>query len=56
MKAPVSTVAVVPRLNEPQDPEFWLEKAGSPKAKLENEKPQGQTVNYDELVQRWQSQ
>ena len=24
-----------------------------PKAKLENEKPQGETVNYDELVARW---
>ena len=45
-----------PRLNEPQDDAFWLEKPGSPKAKLENEKPQGQTVNYDDLVARWQSQ
>jgi hypothetical protein len=28
--------------------------AGWPEAKLENEKPQGETVNYDELVKRWQ--
>jgi glycerol transport system substrate-binding protein len=26
---------------------------GGAKAKLDNEKPQGQTVNYDELVARW---
>ena len=42
-----------PRLNEPQDPEYWLSQDGAPKAKLENEKPQGETVDYDELVERW---
>jgi glycerol transport system substrate-binding protein len=41
-----------PRLNEEQDPSVWLGKGGA-KAKLDNEKPQGQTVNYDELVARW---
>jgi glycerol transport system substrate-binding protein len=44
-----------PRLNEPKDPGHWLSQAGSPKAKLENEKPQGQTIPYEELVSRWQS-
>ncbi len=44
-----------PRLNEEQDPTVWLEKEGSPKAKLENEKPQGETIDYDELIKRWQS-
>ncbi|WP_075996906.1 ABC transporter substrate-binding protein [Salaquimonas pukyongi] len=42
-----------PRLNEPKDPSEWLGKPDGPKAKLENEKPQGETVNYDELVARW---
>jgi len=42
-----------PRLNEPKDPSEWLGKGGA-KAKLENEKPQGVTVNYDELVASWQ--
>ena len=42
-----------PRLNEERDPSYWLNQAGSPKAKV-NEKPQGVTVNYDELVKRWQ--
>ncbi len=41
-----------PRLNEEKDASEWLGKGGA-KAKLENEKPQGETVNYDELVKRW---
>ena len=44
-----------PRLNEPQTAEYWYENGGA-KPPLENEKPQGQTVNYDELVARWQQQ
>jgi glycerol transport system substrate-binding protein len=42
-----------PRLNPESDPQVWLNKPGSPKPKLKNEKPKGQTVNYDELVKRW---
>ncbi|TVM19227.1 carbohydrate ABC transporter substrate-binding protein [Oceanidesulfovibrio indonesiensis] len=42
-----------PKLNEPRDPEYWYNQPGAPKAKLENEKPQGQTVDYDELIQAW---
>jgi len=42
-----------PRLNEESDPEEWLSKPGSPKAKLDNEKPQGETVAYEELIKRW---
>jgi len=34
-----------PRLNKPTDPNKWLSKAGSPKAKR-NEKPKGKTVPY----------
>jgi len=41
-----------PRLNEPKDPSAWLGKGGA-KAKLANEKPQGETIAYDELVKRW---
>ena len=43
-----------PRLNEEREPSYWLNQAGSPKAKLANEKPQGETIDYDKLVQRWQ--
>ncbi len=43
-----------PKLNKKVDPEKWLNKPGSPKAKLANEKPQGITVDYDELIKTWQ--
>ncbi len=42
-----------PRLNAPKDPKEWLGKPDGPKAKLADEKPQGQTIDYDELVKRW---
>jgi glycerol transport system substrate-binding protein len=42
-----------PRLNPESDPEEWLSKPGAPKAKLDNEKPQGETVAYEELIKRW---
>ncbi|MCJ8340474.1 MAG: ABC transporter substrate-binding protein [Pseudomonadales bacterium] len=42
-----------PKLNPEQDPEYWLSQPGSPKPKLANEKPQGVTVNYDELLKSW---
>ena len=43
-----------PRLNEPKDPSEWLGKADGPKAKLDNEKPKGETIAYEEIVKRWQ--
>ncbi|MGD1870903.1 MAG: ABC transporter substrate-binding protein [Neomegalonema sp.] len=42
-----------PRLNEEKDPSEWLGRADGPKAKLDNEKPQGKTIAYDELIKRW---
>jgi glycerol transport system substrate-binding protein len=42
-----------PRLNAEVDPAEWLGKPNGPAAKLENEKEQGQTVSYDDLVKRW---
>ena len=42
-----------PRLNPKSDPQVWLDKPGAPWPKLANEKPQGETVNYDDLVKRW---
>jgi glycerol transport system substrate-binding protein len=42
-----------PRLNAEVDPAEWLGKADGPKAKLANEKPQGETIAYDELIKRW---
>lgn len=43
-----------PKLNEPRDPQYWLDQPGAPKAELENEKPQGRTVPYDELLKSWE--
>ena len=42
-----------PRLNPEIDPNVWLSRPGSPKAKLANEKPQGETIAYEELIKRW---
>jgi glycerol transport system substrate-binding protein len=42
-----------PRLNEPRDAEYWLAKDGAPWAQLDDEKPQGETIAYDELIKRW---
>ena len=42
-----------PRLNEEKDPSEWLGKENGPHAKLDNEKPKGETVAYDELIKRW---
>lgn len=42
-----------PRLNEPKDPAEWLGKDNGPHAKLDNEKPKGETIAYDELIKRW---
>lgn len=43
-----------PKLNEPRDAQYWLDQPGAPKPKLGNEKPQGKTVPYDEMVESWQ--
>jgi len=45
-----------PRLNELRERAHWLSQPGSPKAKLDNEKPQGETIAYEELVERWSAQ
>jgi glycerol transport system substrate-binding protein len=42
-----------PKMNEVVDAQYWLDQPGSPVAKVENEKPQGVTVSYDELIKSW---
>jgi glycerol transport system substrate-binding protein len=42
-----------PKLNPRKGADYWLSQPGAPKPKLANEKPQGQTVSYDKLVQAW---
>jgi glycerol transport system substrate-binding protein len=43
-----------PKLNEEQDPEYWLSQPGAPKPKLENEEEEPITVAYEELIKSWQ--
>lgn len=45
-----------PQLNEPRDPAYWLAQPGAPKAQLAEEKPQGMTVAYDQLIKSWQGE
>ncbi|WP_245412273.1 ABC transporter substrate-binding protein [Notoacmeibacter ruber] len=45
-----------PKLNEEKDPQEWLSQEGAPKAKLENENEEPQTIAYDDLVKRWSSE
>ncbi|MBY4676740.1 ABC transporter substrate-binding protein [Marinobacterium arenosum] len=42
-----------PKLNPKRDAEYWLSQPGAPKAKLSNEKPQGETVAYEDLLKSW---
>lgn len=42
-----------PKLNAKRDADYWLSQPGSPKAKLANEKPQGETVAYEDLLKSW---
>ena len=47
-----------PVMNEERDPEYWYAKAEqdgnlAPQRKLANEKPQGETVDYDTLLKTW---
>ncbi len=42
-----------PKLNEMKSRDYWLSQPGSPKAKLSNEKPKPETIDYDELIKSW---
>lgn len=43
-----------PKLNKKKSRDYWLAQPGAPKAKLKNEKPAGQTIDYDELIRTWE--
>ena len=42
-----------PKLNKKEDPKKWLSDKHAPWAKLANEKPKGETINYNTLLQAW---
>jgi len=45
-----------PKLNPEKDPNFWLNQPGAPKPKLSNEKPKGETIAYDKLLESWKAE
>ncbi|MEX1214540.1 extracellular solute-binding protein [Saccharospirillum sp.] len=40
-------------LSDARGADYWLAQPGSPKSALGNEKPQGRTVRYDDLLSAW---
>lgn len=42
-----------PKLNAKKDPAAWLSPNAAPWSKLANEKPKGETIAYDKLLQAW---
>ncbi|MGD6459160.1 hypothetical protein VWU46_22700, partial [Xanthomonas citri pv. citri] len=42
-----------PKLNPKSDPAKWLSDEHAPWKKLANEKPKGETIAYDKLLQAW---
>jgi len=42
-----------PKLNDKKDPSQWLSNNSAPWKKLANEKPKGETVPYEKLLQAW---
>ncbi|GEK47982.1 ABC transporter substrate-binding protein [Halomonas pacifica] len=42
-----------PLLNDERAPEFWLDEPGAPKPRLEDERPPGQTMPYDQMMEEW---
>jgi len=44
-----------PKLNKKEDPKKWLSDKAAPWAKLANEKPKGETIAYDALLNAWKA-
>ncbi len=42
-----------PKLGPERDPSYWMNQPGAPKPKLGNEKPPGETIDYDVLIRGW---
>jgi len=41
-----------PKLNPKKDPEYWYKQPGAPKPKLDNEKPQGKTMQWEAIMNK----
>ncbi|MCP5181665.1 MAG: carbohydrate ABC transporter substrate-binding protein [Pseudomonadales bacterium] len=42
-----------PKLNAERDAQYWFDQPGAPVPKLADEKPQGETVAYEDLIKAW---
>jgi len=47
--------ACSPKLNDKKDPSTWLSANAAPWAKLASEKPKGETIAYDSLLNAWKA-
>lgn len=43
-----------PKLNPEEPAQTWFDRPGAPKAKLANEEPKPETIDYDTLIKSWQ--
>jgi glycerol transport system substrate-binding protein len=43
-----------PKLNPEEPAQVWFDRPGAPKAKLANEDPKPETIDYDTLIKSWQ--
>lgn len=46
-------VKCAPKLNPKEDPKKWLTDVTAPRNRLANEKPKGETIEYEKLLQAW---
>ncbi len=44
-----------PKLNDERKESYWLGQPGAPKPQLKNEKPKGETMDYDTLIKAWRA-
>jgi glycerol transport system substrate-binding protein len=42
-----------PKLNAPKSADQWLNDTRAPRRKLANERPQGATIAYEQLLEAW---
>ncbi|MBS4038420.1 MAG: carbohydrate ABC transporter substrate-binding protein, partial [Hydrogenophaga sp.] len=44
-----------PKLNKKESPDKWLSDKAAPWKKLANEKPKGETIAYEQLLNAWKA-
>ena len=44
---------LISRMSDAEGADYWLAQPGAPKPMLSNEKPPGETIRYDDLLNAW---